>query len=51
MFLPNMQGLNFWKIKKDKPVINAFMKIVSESNREPNKLQPDQETKFYNRLM
>ena len=27
------------------------MKVVSESNREPKKLQPDQETKFYNRLM
>ena len=30
------------KDKKDKTILNAFIKIVSESNRKPNKLWVDQ---------
>ena len=37
--------------KKDKTVLNAFMKIVNGSNREPNKLWVDQGRDFYNKLM
>ena len=36
MFLPNMLGLNLWKIQKSKIVLNAFTKIVHESNRKSN---------------
>ena len=42
MFLLNMHGLNYWKIKKGKTVINAFIKIVNEFNRKLNKLWIDQ---------
>ena len=31
------------KDKKDKTILNAFIKIVNESNRKPNKLWVDQE--------
>ena len=51
MFLPNMLELNLWKIKKDKPVINTYIKIVNEYNFKPNKLQPDQGARFYNKIM
>ena len=47
-----MDGLN--KPLKDgriKTVLNAFIKIVNESNRKPNKLWVDQGRKFYNKLM
>ena len=30
------------KDKKDKTILNAFIKIVNESNRKPNKLWVDQ---------
>ena len=39
------------KNKKCKIVLNAFIKIVNESNRNPNKLWVDQEKEFYNKLM
>ena len=39
------------KIKKGKTVLNAFIKIVNESNCQPNKLWVDQGRKFYNKLM
>ena len=39
------------KDKKGKTVLNAFMEIVNESNRKPNKLWVDQGRKFYNKLM
>ena len=29
---------NLWKIKKGKPVINTYIKIVNEYNFKPNKL-------------
>ena len=39
------------KDKKSKPVLNAFIEIVNESNRKPNKLWVDQGKEFYNKLM
>ena len=38
------------KDKKGKTVLNAFIKIVNESNRKPNKLSVDQGREFYNKL-
>ena len=37
------------KDKKCKTVPNAFIKIVNESNRKPNKIWVDQEREFYNK--
>ena len=42
MFLLNMHGLNLEKIRKGKTVFHAFIEIVNESNRKPNKLWVDQ---------
>ena len=39
------------KDKKGKTVQNAFIEIVNESNRKPNKLWVDQGREFYNKLM
>ena len=39
------------KDKKGKIVLNAFIEIVNESNRKPNKLWADQGREFYNKLM
>ena len=39
------------KDKKGKTVLNAFIEIVNESNRKPNKLWVDQGRKLYNKLM
>ena len=39
------------KDKKDKTVINAFIEIVNESNRKPNKLWIDQGREFHNKLI
>ena len=39
------------KNKEDKTVLNAFIEIVNESNRKPNKLWADQGGEFYNKLM
>ena len=38
------------KCKKGKTVICAFIEVLNESNRKPNKLF-DQESEFYNKLM
>ena len=35
------------KDKKGKTVFNAFIEILNESNRKPNKLWVDQEREFY----
>ena len=48
MFLPNMCGLNLWKIKT---VLNAFIEIINESNHKADKLWVDQGREFYNKLM
>ena len=39
------------KDKKGKTVLNAFIEIVNESNRKPNKLWIDQGREFYNKLL
>ena len=39
------------KNKNDKIVFNAFIEIVNESNRKPNKLCVNQGKEFYNKLM
>ena len=39
------------KGKKGKTVLNAFIKIVNESNRKPNKLWIYQGRKFHNKLL
>ena len=39
------------KDKKGKTVFNAFIKILNESNRKPNKLWVGQGKEFWNKLM
>ena len=39
------------KVKKGKTVLHAFIEIVNESNRKPNKLWVDHGRKLYNKLM
>ena len=39
------------KDKKDETDLNAFIEIIHESNRKPNKLWFDQPSEFYNKLM
>ena len=39
------------KYQKGKTVLNAFIEIVNESNRKPNKLRVDQGREFYNKIM
>ena len=38
------------KLLKDKIFLNAFIEMVNESNRKPNKLWVDQGREFYNKL-
>ena len=38
------------KDKKGETVLNAFIKIVNESNHKPNKLWVDQGRKFYDKF-
>ena len=51
MFSLNIHGLNLWKLKKGKAVVNGFIEPVNGSNRKPNKLWVDQGREFYNKLM
>ena len=37
--------------EKGTTVLNAFVEILNESNRKPNKIWVDQEREFYNKLM
>ena len=51
IFSLNMHGLNnslnkLLKDNKGKTVVNAFIEIVNESNRQPNKLWVDQGREF-----
>ena len=39
------------KDKHGKTVLNAFVEIVNEAKRKPNKLWIDQRNKFYNKFM
>ena len=38
------------KDKKGISIVNAFNKIIKQSNRKPNKICVDQRSKFYNRV-
>ena len=38
-------------MKKGETVLNAFIEIVNESNRKPNRLWVDQGKEFYSKLM
>ena len=49
VFLVNMLGLSLWKIKKVlQLLINAFQKILKESNRKLNKIWVDKGSECYN---
>ena len=39
------------KDEKGKTAVKAFIEIVNESNRKPNKLKVDERRQFYNKLM
>ena len=39
------------KDKKDKNILNTFIKMVNESDRKPNNLWADQGREFYDELM
>ena len=39
------------KVEKSKIVLDAFIEIVTESNRKPNKLWNDQGGELYNKIM
>ena len=39
------------KDKESRIVLNAFIEIVNESNRKPNRLWVDQGREFYNKIM
>ena len=51
MFSLNIHGLNLQMIQKGKTALNAFIKIVNESNNKPNELWVGQGREFYNKLM
>ena len=43
-----MLGLFLWKIKKGVSIVDAFQKILDDSNRKPNKIWVDKGSEFYN---
>ena len=45
-----MQALKLKTLKGKKSIFNAFIEIVNESNRKPNKLWVYQGRQFYNKL-
>ena len=46
-----MHERNISKVIKSKTILNAYIKIVNESNRKPNKLWVGHGREFYNKLM
>ena len=46
--LVNMLGLVSLKVKKGVSTVNAFQKILDDSNRKPNKIWGDKGSEFYN---
>ena len=48
LFLANMLGLFLLKDKKGVSIVDAFQKILDDSNRKPNKIWVDKGSKFYN---
>ena len=49
IFLANSLGLFSLKIKKGDSIVNAFQKILKESNQKPNKIWVDKGSEFYNK--
>ena len=49
MFSPTMHGLNLQKIKC-KTILTAFIEIVNESNRKPNKIWVNLGRESYNKM-
>ena len=49
MFLVNMHGL--FLQKKCVSIVDAFQKILKESNRKPNKKWVDKGSEFYNNTL
>ena len=47
----NYVSVKHLKDKKGKTVLNAFIKIVNESNHNPNELQVDQGREFYKSIL
>ena len=43
-----MLGLFLWKIKEDVSIVDAFQKILDDSNKKPNKIWVDKGSGFYN---
>ena len=43
-----MHGFCLRKIKKAKSIVNAFQKILKQSDRKPNKIWVDKDSEFYN---
>ena len=50
-FFTEYECIKTLKHRNGKTVLNAFIKIVNESNCKPNKLWFDQGRGFYNKLM
>ena len=50
-FLVNMHGFFPLKERKGVTITNAFQKILSESNRKPDKIWISKGSAFYNRSM
>ena len=48
---PQYEWVKPLKDKKGKRVLNAFIKVVNESNQKPNKLWVNQGGQFYNKLI
>ena len=43
-----MFGFFLWKLKKRVTIVDAFQKILDDSNRKPNKIWVDKGSEFYN---
>ena len=48
VFLLNMLGVVPLKDKKGVSIVDAFQKILDDSNRKPNKIWVDKGSEFYN---
>ena len=46
-----MFGFFLWKLKKRVTIVDAFQKILDDSNRKPNKIWVDKRSEFYNNFL
>ena len=46
-----MFGFFLWKLKKRVTIVDAFQKILDDSNRKPNKIWVDKGSEFYNNFL